>query len=158
LNSDLHTLLEKGTSWLHLGHAVTILQALETINQTLLRIEKLLAGSNAEGNKIVASIQDLQNAVAQQTSVEQSVLALISGLRDQLAQAVQNNDPNAIQQVLDQLNANTQALSAAVVANTPAADGGGGAGGATGGGGAGGATGATGEPGGGDTGATGPTG
>jgi hypothetical protein len=159
LNPDLRTLLARGRDWLSLGQAADLARSLQNIYLTLLRIESLLARGNREGTQIVASIQDLQNAVAQQTTVEQSVLTFISGLRDQLQQAMQNNDQQAMQDVLDHLNANTQALSAAIVANTPEASGnGGGATGATGGtdttGGATGATGGADTTGG--TGATGP--
>lgn len=158
MSPDLKTLLARGKAWLSLGQATDLAQVLQNIHHTLLRIELLLARENQEGDTIVANIQDLQNAVAQQTSVEQSVMTFINGLKDQLQQALQNQDQQAIQDVLDHLNANTQALSAAIVANTPAADdngnGGGAAGGTdTSGGGNGGATGATG----GATGATGPT-
>jgi hypothetical protein len=144
LNPDLKALLARGRDWLSLGQAADLAQSLANIHHTLLRIELLLARGNTKGNQIVASLQDLQNAVAQQTTVEQSVLTFISGLKDQLSQALQNNDPNAIQAVLDQLNANTQSLSAAIVANTPASGGGGATGGTdTTGGGTGGATGGT---------------
>jgi hypothetical protein len=129
LNPDLKALLARGRDWLSLGQATDLAQTLEHIHRTLLRIEYWLAHANTEGNQIVASLQDLQNAVAQQTSVEQSVLTFISGLKDQLAQALASNDQQAIQDVLDHLNANTQALSAAIVANTPAASDGSGAGG-----------------------------
>lgn len=68
-----------------------------------------------------ATLQALQDEVAQAISVEQSAVTLINGLAAQIAAliAAGNNDP-ALQQLHDQLKAGTDALAAAVTTNTPA--------------------------------------
>ena len=89
----------------------------------------------ASVQEIQAKLQQVQDDVTAQTTVTQSVSTAISGLqtiiadlRAQLAQAIQANDPVAMQAVLDgmstvetQLQANNAALSAAASVNTPAA-------------------------------------
>lgn len=61
----------------------------------------------------------LQTAVANETTVGQSAITLLA----QLTALVQANigDPVALQTIVDQVNADSQSLSAAVTANTPAA-------------------------------------
>ena len=76
--------------------------------------------------KEMASLQDIQDAVTQQTTVQGSVVTLLGILAADLKAAIANNNPTQLQAVLDTLNSNAQALAAAVVANTPAAPGGGG--------------------------------
>jgi hypothetical protein len=61
---------------------------------------------------------NLAAAVQRQTSVDQSVLTLISGLADQIKQT--SADPQ-VQALADQINQNSDQLAAAVTANTPAA-------------------------------------
>ncbi len=68
----------------------------------------------------MATMVDLNAAVARNTSAENSVIELLKGISQQLKDAQAQNDPAAIQAVIDQLNANTAAAAAAVVANTPA--------------------------------------
>lgn len=93
-------------------------------------------------DQAMASIADLQSkadtlrtSVESETSVTQSVVALLQGtnqtiadLRTQLADAIAANDPAALQAVVDTIDAitatneqNAQALAAAAAANTPAA-------------------------------------
>jgi len=61
----------------------------------------------------------LQQAVANETTVEQSLITLFNGLAQQLKDA--GSDPVAIQAVVDQLNQNAANMAAAITANTPAA-------------------------------------
>jgi hypothetical protein len=68
----------------------------------------------------MATLADIQAAVAAEKTVEDSVLALLSGLAQQLKDAIANNDPAAMQAVVDSLNSNASAMAAAVTANTPA--------------------------------------
>jgi hypothetical protein len=63
-----------------------------------------------------------QGAVSRNTSVDDSVLALLQGISQQLKDAQAQNDPQAIADVIAQLDANTQKMTDAVSANTPAAD------------------------------------
>lgn len=69
----------------------------------------------------MASLADIRAAVEAQATVEQSVITLLQQLAQELRDALANNDPAAMQQLVDQINAQTQALSEAVTANTPAA-------------------------------------
>ena len=64
-------------------------------------------------------LDDLEAAVARETTVVDSVLALVSKL---LADIEANKtDPVRLQAIVDTVRANDDKLSAAVVANTPAA-------------------------------------
>lgn len=69
----------------------------------------------------MASIQDVNAAVANETTVEKSVITLLQGISQQLRDAQASGDPAALDQVVSNINANTKALSDAVAANTPAA-------------------------------------
>lgn len=69
--------------------------------------------------KIMAQIDDLEAELARNTSVDQSVLALITDLLAQVEAA--KTDPVRIQAVIDKFRANDDSLAAAVAANTPAA-------------------------------------
>ena len=70
---------------------------------------------------IMATMQDIQAHIASQSTVEDSVVALLSQVSQQLKDAQAQNDPAAVQAVIDQIDANTQKLTDAVTANTPAA-------------------------------------
>lgn len=67
----------------------------------------------------MATMEDLKAAVARNTSAENSVIELLKGISQQLKDAQAANDPAAVQAVIDQIDANTSAAAAAVVANTP---------------------------------------
>lgn len=69
--------------------------------------------------KIMANMADLTAKVAELTTVEQSAVALLDGLSQQLKDA--KGDPVAIQAVIDSLDAGKTDLAAAVSRNTPAA-------------------------------------
>jgi hypothetical protein len=67
-------------------------------------------------------IQDLQAAVAQETTVEQSAITLLKNLSAQLAVAIESGNPiAAVEAVIAQMNTNQTALAEAVTANTPSA-------------------------------------
>lgn len=68
----------------------------------------------------MASLADITVAVAAETTVEASVVALLTQLSADLQAALANNDPVAMQAVVDSINANAAAMAAAVAANTPA--------------------------------------
>lgn len=67
----------------------------------------------------MAQIDDLEAELARNTSVDESVLALITNLLAQIEAA--KTDPARIQAVIDKFRANDDSLAAAVAANTPAA-------------------------------------
>lgn len=66
----------------------------------------------------LATIQELQDAVKREQDAEDAVIVLLKGISQQLKDAQGN--PQAIQDVITQLDANTARLGAAVVENTPA--------------------------------------
>jgi N-acetylglutamate synthase/N-acetylornithine aminotransferase len=63
-----------------------------------------------------AAIVALTAEVDRNTSVDDSAVALINGFAAEVEAA--KNDPQAVQQVVDRFRASTDALAAAVAANT----------------------------------------
>lgn len=86
-----------------------------------MEVVRLLKKILKEEEKIMATMQELRSAVERNTSVDDSVLTLLSGISQQLKDAQAQNDPQAIQDIINQLDANTQKMTDAVSANTPAA-------------------------------------
>jgi hypothetical protein len=70
---------------------------------------------------IMTAMDDLKAAVARNTSADQSIIQLLTGISQQLKDALAANDPAAVQAIITQLDANTKTLADAVTANTPAA-------------------------------------
>lgn len=70
-------------------------------------------------------ITALQTAVANETTVENSAVALIGGLAARIQALIESSgntvDPKALQALVDNMTASQTALAAAVAANTPAA-------------------------------------
>lgn len=87
------------------------------------RIMGMLEKLDRKVNKMKADDDALLAAVTAETNGEQAVVALLNGIAKQLsdAQAAANTPDPAIAAVIDQINNNTAAMAAAVVANTPAA-------------------------------------
>ena len=69
-----------------------------------------------------AWLNDLQAAVALNTSVARSAVVLIEGLAAKLAAITPGGDPNIMLGIIAELRQEAEALGAAIVANTPAAD------------------------------------
>lgn len=69
--------------------------------------------------KIMAAIDDLQAAVAQEDTVIDSAITLIQGIPALIAAA--GTDPAKLQALQADITAKSTALAAAVAANTPAA-------------------------------------
>jgi len=67
----------------------------------------------------MATIQDINAAVAAQSTVEDSIIVLLNGIVQQLKDAQAANDPAALDKVIADITANTQKLQDAVTANTP---------------------------------------
>jgi hypothetical protein len=78
-----------------------------------------LVSENQEN--IMTVMDDLKAAVQRNTDAEAAVVTLLQGISQQLKDALAAGDPAAIQAVITQIDANTAAAAAAVVANTPAA-------------------------------------
>lgn len=70
---------------------------------------------------IMATMDELKAAVARNTAIDDSVVALLQGISQQLKDALASGNPQAITEVIAQLDANTQKMADAVTANTPAA-------------------------------------
>ena len=79
----------------------------------------LLGGIKAQEDTMTKELTDLVAQVAASTQVEQSAVTLIQGLADQIAAA--KDDPAQIAKLSADLKAGTDALAAAITANTPAA-------------------------------------
>jgi len=75
----------------------------------------------AQEAKTMSALDDLQAQVAQNTNLEQSAITLITGLAQQITQAVNNNDGPALQALAQQLQASASALGEAITAKTPQA-------------------------------------
>jgi hypothetical protein len=69
---------------------------------------------------IMAALDDLTAQVARNSDVEDSAIALLQGLKKALDAAIASGNPAALTALSTQLGAKTDALAAAVVANTPA--------------------------------------
>ena len=84
------------------------------------RALQLLESINYKVNFIMAQFSDIQSHIAAQNTVEDSIITMLGSISQQLKDAQSQNDPVAVQAVIDQIDANTKKLSDAVVANTPA--------------------------------------
>lgn len=99
-----------------------ILAAVQQVleNQAIInsKLDALLKGEQT----MAATFADIQAAVTANTSAEASVVVVLNNISAQLVAALAaGGTPAQIQAVIDQVNANTAAAAAAVVANTPAA-------------------------------------
>jgi hypothetical protein len=93
----------------------------EETAERLVRIERMLGHIQRSQGFIMATMDDLKAAVTAETTVEGSLLTLLTSIAQQLQAAKNNNDPAATQSVIDQINSNTKAMADAITANTPAA-------------------------------------
>lgn len=90
------------------------------LDRILAAIGSLSVQITQQGKKIMATLQDLQDAVTNETTVEQGVLTLLKTLTADLTAAIATGaTPAALQDIIDQVNANAKNLASAVVANTP---------------------------------------
>lgn len=94
---------------------------LDYLCQHIYALERRSITIEQQGNTIMATLQDIQAAVAAEKTVEDSVLVLLSNIEQQLKDAIASNDPAAMQAVVDQINAQKQTMADAVAAGTPAA-------------------------------------
>lgn len=75
----------------------------------------------AKVNTIMATLDDVKNKVDAETTVVASAVTLLTDLKTKLDAAIASNDPTKLQALSDAIGAQTDALAAAVAANTPAA-------------------------------------
>jgi len=94
-----------------------VLTRLDQIQSTQQQILALLGQVEKD---IMADLKALQDQVQQTTTVEQSAVTLIQGLAAQIS--ANATDPAAIAQLAQQLKTSSDALAAAITANTPAAN------------------------------------
>ena len=80
--------------------------------------EELYHRLNEMETRIMSALDDLKAQVEATKTVEASAVVLIKGLSDQLAAAVAANDTAAITALSADLKTNTDALAAAIPANT----------------------------------------
>jgi len=85
------------------------------------RILAALASITTKENTIMATLKDIQDDVASETTVVDSVVTLLESLSAQLTAAIAANDPVALQGIVDNITANKTKLASAVAQNTPAA-------------------------------------
>lgn len=90
------------------------------ISKTLERIEGKLDALIKEVRMAVPTLDDIQAKVTAEGTVEQGAITLLQGLSAQIAALKQ--DPAKLQALADSLDQQSQALAAAVTANTPAAN------------------------------------
>lgn len=81
-------------------------------------IERALAVLITKGNAMSAQLDTLTNEVAETKTVVQSAVTLIEGLAQQIRDL--KDDPAALEALAAELDSTTNALAAAVTANTPA--------------------------------------
>lgn len=91
----------------------------EPESEVLRRIDVLTHKLDLFMEKIMATIAEVEAAVARNTDAENSVVTL--GISQQLKDAKAAGDPAALDKVIAELDANTAKLAAAVTDNTPAA-------------------------------------
>lgn len=76
---------------------------------------------------IIKNLQTMSNQldalkaeVAENKSITNSAITLLTGLKAKLDDAIASGDPQQLQQLSDELGASNDALAAAITANTPA--------------------------------------
>lgn len=96
---------------LYIEPSNAVLQRLDVICQ---KLDRLIERQNI----IMATMTDLQAAVTRETDAENSVVALLEGISQQLKDAKAANDPAALDKVIADIDANTAKMALAVTANT----------------------------------------
>lgn len=91
----------------------------EMVGCKLDRIITMLEKSKQREKKTMADLSALQAEVERNGQVDQSAIALLQGLAATIEEL--KGDPAALQAFVDQLRGSSDALAAAVQANTPAA-------------------------------------
>lgn len=100
---------------------MSVFSVLRGIRFELQHLNRNLELLRQQEKQMTQATDNLANAVRRETSVVSSVTTLISGLADQIKAAASNNDMAQVQQLADQINANSDTLANAVTSNTPAA-------------------------------------
>lgn len=85
-------------------------------------LERIERAVNQQLETIMANLDTLKAEVARNTTVSQSAIALLKGIKEALDKAIEDDDPQALQDLSDQLGSDTNALASAISENTPAAN------------------------------------
>lgn len=92
------------------------------VRQLLREVRQLRKDLKLMDADLQAKLDTLNSEITDQTTVEQSAVTLITGLKSSLDAALANSNPAdviaAVQTISDHLQANTSDLAAAVAANT----------------------------------------
>lgn len=80
----------------------------------------IMGAINQTRSEIMAAIDELQREVRENQDATQSAITLLGNLKTKLDEAIASGDMSKVQELSDTLSANTDALAAAVAANTPA--------------------------------------
>jgi hypothetical protein len=99
--------------WKHLNDKLDAILVLFT------RIESSLAALTMKQEQVMTDLTALTVEVARNTEVDQSAIALLNGLAAQIESL--KTDPVALQNLADTMRGSSDALAAAVTANTPVA-------------------------------------
>jgi hypothetical protein len=91
------------------------------IQDRLDKILGILQENQKQEEEIMQEFEDLKAAVAAETEVTQAAVTLIDGLAAKLDALKDAPTSEAVQALVDELNADKAVLAAAVAANTPAA-------------------------------------
>ena len=89
---------------------------------------EMRASLNSILKKDITIMQELDNltaAVTASTTVQDSAMVLLTGLKTALDAAIAGGNPAALQALSDSLGSESTKMAAAITANTPAASGGG---------------------------------
>lgn len=85
------------------------------------RLDHIEAMLDQQGEATMAAIDDLKSAVERIGTQDAAIIALCTGLSQQLKDALAAGNTQAIADIANQLGAQADAVAAAVAANTPAA-------------------------------------
>lgn len=96
-------------------------QQFNTIVNRLDTIISLLSNIINKENTLMATLQNVTDAVAAESTVDDSIITLLNGIVQQLKDAQASGDPAALDAVVAGIQANTAKIQSAVTANTPAA-------------------------------------
>jgi small-conductance mechanosensitive channel len=80
-----------------------------------------LARKEAQMSELTDAIEEMRVEVAEQTTVTQSAITLLNQLVARVEQALADDNPDQARAILAEIRGNTDALAAAVTANTPPA-------------------------------------
>ena len=106
--------------WFDEARLVRLEEKMDALKSILLGVARSSRRSEWKETNIMATVADLVNEVAQVKSVEAAAVAAIQGLIAKVEEAKASTDPAALDAAIGELKASSDALAAAIPANTPA--------------------------------------